>query len=288
MRRRAPSVRTRVAALAAVAYLAGPPGLTLACGGSTPEQAITTPAERARTYLEAHLHEADAPTQILAARLAERHGSVGFERWAATGGRRLAAPGPADGPYARAWARLADPDLTLSREELEALPHDRPIDVMSWVLATALHCDTPAFPTDWVTTARRALASDPEAGYVTTHVGLGLVAMAERGCDVPGASELRRDTVVALRSALAGADRPDDLSLERVVVLAELDPGAPVDPGWRARIEAAQRPDGGLAREGPDAGGQSDWHTTLLAWWVLQVLDDGAAGEPGRRPLFVP
>jgi hypothetical protein len=264
--------------------LDAPAALAGACGGGPAEQAAPSAVERARAYLEVHLEEADAPTQVLAARLAERHGVGGFERWAATGGDRLAAPEPVDGPYARAWARLTDPGLTLRREELEALPRDRPVDVVSWVVATALHCDTPGFPADWADTARRALAEDPEAGYVTTHVGLGLVALAERGCDPPGASQLRRDTVAALRAALAGADRADDLSLERVAVLAELDPGTPVDPAWRERIAAAQRPDGGLAREGPDGGGESDWHTTLLAWWVLQLLEGRGSG----RPLFTP
>jgi len=268
------------AGLLALAVLAAAGG---GCGGDATGPA-PGPAERAAAFLEAHLDQADAPTQVLAARLGERHGVGGFERWGDTGRVRLAAPTPVDGRYAPAWSRLVDPAATVPPGTLDALPHTEPLERISWVPATALHCDTPAFPADWVATARRALDDDPEAGYVSTHLGLGLVALAELGCDPPGAAELRRDTVAALRSALAGTDRVDDLTLERVVVLAELDPATPVDPVWGERIAVAQRPDGGFGRNGPDDPAGSDWHTTLLAWWVLALLD----GRGSDRPLFRP
>lgn len=247
--------------------------------------ASTAAIAKAVPTIVAQVDQIDAPTLLVASNIGATYGipelaalrSKAIEKFAAEPDISqlmlyLTAP---------MYRRMVYPDAPVTAGDIALLPTTDSPSRTQWVWSTAFACDSPAFPADWSQQVRDMMAKEQRGGYTASHAGLGLASLLERGCTLPDADALRADIVAKVQSFLPTPFVANDNALEAAVVLQLLGRSDLVTPEWITKTLDAQLPDGSWSRKATGSDDrQGDWHTTLLAVWLLEAARNPQATGP--------
>jgi hypothetical protein len=167
---------------------------------------------------------------------------------------------PTDEPLLRVFRRIADHNNVLEYGDLGAVDYD-----VDRITVPALYCDREALSFNYPTMLYSA-RNDGE--YMLTHVLLALVWIQENGCAMPVPASFING-VYSATAALVNTDSVvTDLELEAAAFLYLAGQDALVDSVFVERVIATQKSDGGWLLAS-DLQGESVWHSTILALFIL-------------------
>jgi hypothetical protein len=191
---------------------------------------------------------------------------------------------------------IADPPTVTQQALGRIVGVDRTVDaavidqltgVLNPMTARALHCQTLPLDERYASALDAGLA---QGEYGATHVVLADSWRRCLGCASPSNADavVKRAKRAVEKLARDRDGKPSDLEMEAAMVLHLVDPSRArerVQESFVDSVLAAQREDGGWSRI--PAEGESDWHSTAIAVWLLhERLYDAvrSCGIPGERP----
>ena len=183
---------------------------------------------------------------------------------------------PDNAPLLRVFRRIADHDNVLQDGDMQSV-----VDDYDRLTVPALYCDRDGLSLNYPTLLYTAVN---KGEYMLTHALLALVWIQENGCESP----LPQGHISAVYTATAALINSDevvtDLELEAAAFLYLAGQGALVDDTFIDNIIATQNNDGGW-RQSSAASGESGWHPTILALFVLLHVKYPAESYP---PMLAP
>ena len=181
---------------------------------------------------------------------------------------------PEEAHVLRLFGRVMDHSSPLNPPDLERVSTD-----FDPVTARALHCDRLELGTDYVSLLINAVS---QGGYALTHAALAWAWLQENRCTlaIPPNFEMRLVTGMA---AMIDLDDPvTDREIEAAAILHALGYGNYISEAFVDQVLAAQQPGGGF-RMSSTSEGKPNWHTSVLAFWLLL---QHACPVDGRRPML--
>lgn len=265
------------------------PARTTGTAPTTPavisDEAVSKAITEAVPTIVAQADKIDAPTLLVASNIGATYGIPELAALRGKAIEKFAAEPDISALVlyltAPMYRRMVYPDAPVTAGDIALLPTTDSPSRTQWVWSTAFACDSPAFPADWSQQVRDMMAKEQRGGYTASHAGLGLASLLERGCTLPDADALRADIVAKVQSFLPTPFVANDNALEAAVVLQLLGRSDLVTPEWITKTLDAQLPDGSWSRKATGSDDrQGDWHTTLLAVWLLEAARNPQATGP--------
>jgi hypothetical protein len=189
---------------------------------------------------------------------------------------QILAQGSSEASRMRVFRRIADHDNPLLVGDYQALTAD-----VDFVTVPALYCDQVGLSAGYPVVLETAKS---RGDYLLTHALLAWIWLQENGCEVSLPSSFIQDLYRA-NAALIGEDLVvDDLKLEAAAFLYLAGQGARVEDAFVDRVVAVQNDDGGWPVSSVKPG-DSSWHSTILALFVLLHVEHPANSYP---PMLAP
>ncbi len=175
-------------------------------------------------------------------------------------------------PQKELFRRLIEPDYVATPEQLAAAE-----EIVDQVTTAALYCPDHPLPPDMAARLRRLAVN---GRYHLTHAGMAIQWLRENGCEAD-VDSIESYVVDLMASGIRSGDATSDLEIERAAFLHYMGHADRVPSGFAGDLIRRQNGDGGWPIE---ASGESNWHPTFLAVWILLEVD----GRGNGAPMIVP
>ena len=174
---------------------------------------------------------------------------------------------PADQPVIRGFLRLCESPVPFQGEDLNR------IEGVNHLTLTGLYCDLISLSPGFL---EELFQQSNENDYGLTHAAWAWAMVKEKGCLDEISTSIRHSVELNLSQRLTelieATLNPTDISIEAMVMLAQIKGPGSIQQEWLDELLASQLKDGSWAEKPGMAGND---HSTMLALWLFLLLEKG-------------